>query len=175
MSTETIPVEVAARSYTRPNILSLLEFREAELFAMEGAETFSNSDAESALEEMLESSALPHCGDVRKFLDTEVLFLGVSAYKRMPVDDFYRKAWPEGLVERLREDFGEEHGDEDGDDGLSDADINELHLRMKATVDWYLARVRNYPCEVVRTWRFDNADLLELVTQLKPEWLERKQ
>jgi hypothetical protein len=170
LATET-PV---TRTYTRPNILSLLEFQGADLFAAEGAEHLSQTDQEQALEEMLENSALNYCGDAKKFLETETLFVGVCAYKRQPVDDYFRKVWPEALVEHLREAFGEEHGDEDGEDRLSDADINELHTRMKDTVEWYLTRVKIFPCDVIRTWRFDNADLLELVEQLRPWWLEKK-
>jgi hypothetical protein len=161
-------------TYTRPNILSLLEFKGADLFAADGAEHLSQTDQEEALGEMLDNSALSFCGDAKKFLETETLFIGVCAYKRQPVDDFYRKAWPEGLVEYLREGFGEEHGGEDGDDHLSDADLNELHTRMKDTVEWYLSRVRVYPCEVIRKWTFDNADLLELVEQLRPEWIKEE-
>ncbi len=166
----TIPMEPIA--WTRPNILSLVEFEGADLFGPERAEELFEGDAEAALEVMLENSPLADTRDVLKLLDGEVLATSISAYKRMPVEDFYRKAWPEGLVDYLRENFGEEHANQNGEDGLSDADAIELRRRMQETVDWYLERVKSYPCEVVRTWHFDNADLRELVEQLRPEWLD---
>ncbi len=161
-------------TFTRPNILSLLEFKEADFFDREGSEHFVVMDATEALSDMLDNCELALCGDAGKYLDTTTVFVSLSAFRRLPVDDFYRKTWPEGLVENLREAFQEEHGNEDGDDCLSDQDANELHARMKATVDWYLERVKVYACEAVRTWRFDNEDLRELIHQLRPEWLERK-
>ncbi len=162
-------------TFTRPNIISLLEFKEADFFDREGSEHFVVMDPVEALDDMLENCELALCGDAGKYLDTTTVFVSLSAFRRLPVEDFYRKAWPEGLVEHLRESFQEEHGNEDGDDFLSDDDANELHARMKATVDWYLTRVKVYPCESVRTWRFDNEDLRELVQQLRPEWLTPKE
>ncbi len=162
-----------SNTFTRPNILSLLEFEGADFFGKEGGEEISTTDPTGALTDMLESCELAFCGAAGKYLDTTTVFVGVSAYRRMPVDDFYRKGWPEGLVEYLREAFQEEHGNEDGDDLLSDEDANELHARMKSTVEWYLERVKVHQCEIIRTWRFNNEDLRELIEQLKPEWLER--
>lgn len=175
MTEPTIPVEaIVMRTYTRPNILSLLEFKDADFFEPEGSERLAGTDPEVALVNMLERCELAFCGGAAAYLDTTTMLVGVVAYRRMPVDDFYRKGWPEALVERLREDFSEEHGDVDGEDRLSDDDAKELLTRMQGVVDWYLTRVNVFQCETARTWRFDNDDLRELVTQLKPEWLEPK-
>jgi len=169
----TIPVEaIVLRAFVRPNIVSLLEFKSADFFAEEDTEQILHTDPEAALADML--SRWEYLVDSPEKLLQVTLTMSVSAYRRMPIEDFYRKAWPESLVEKLREDFGEEHGDEDGDDRLSDTDINELHVRMKDTVEWYLTRVRSHPCEIIRTWRFDKGDMLELIQQFHPEWLEKK-
>ena len=164
----------AVPRFTRPNIVSFMEFEGADFFALEGSEEVSDTDREAALGNMLDQSELALCGDAEKYLETMTLFMSVTAYRRMPVDDFYRKGWPEGLADYLREGFSEEHADESGDDRLSDADAAELLTRMQDTVNWYLGRVKVFQCESARIWRFDNDDLLELVQQLRPEWLERK-
>lgn len=164
------PVPVT-HAFTRPNILSLLDFKDADFLEPESSDVLSNTDPEAALADMLEKSELASCGDVGAYLGTTTVFLSLKAYRRIPFGDSYTKAWTETLVEHLREYFGDEEG---ADDRLSDDDTKELHARMSATVNWYLARVKYFPCQVVRTWRFDNADLRELVQQLMPEWLESK-
>jgi len=170
---DIVPIEtVVVRTYTRPNIISLIEFQGADIFGTDDAEHLAHDNPEEALEQMLEDCGLAWCGDVKKYLDTMTLFTSVAAYKRVTVDDFHRKAWPEGLVESLRESYGEEHGAQDGDDRLSDEDLNQLHARMKDITEWYISRTTVYPCEKIRSWSFDNADLRELVAQLKPEWLD---
>jgi hypothetical protein len=158
-------------TFDRPNVLSLLSFEGADCFDSGDSESIRFSTALEALEGMLDDCDLSWCGDATKYLETETLFCSLTAYKRMPVDAPERGRWSENLVEQLREWFGEGYGNEDGEDRLSDDDTKGLQARMRDITDWYLARVKVYSCEKLRTWTLDNADLLELVKQLRPDWL----
>ena len=164
---------MGVHTFTRPRLMELLRFEGADLFDSPSETIAPHADPVTALGSALDHN-LGHCSDVSSYLDTDLaLVIEIGAYRRMPIDSHDREAWSENLANKLREDFSEEHGDEEGDDRLSDADSRELVTKMRETVEWYLSRVKVYPCEVIQTWSFDTDDIRELVQQLRPEWLQR--
>lgn len=160
-------------SFSRPNILSLVGFEDADCFDCEEGDRVRFDTALEALEAMLDESELCFCGEASRYLDTTTLFLSVRAYKRMSVDDKQRERWAGHLVESLREWFSEDHANEDGDDLLDPDHEQQLLTKSSELVSWYLDHVRVWQCTQLRTWTFDNDDLRELVAELRPDWLTR--
>ncbi len=144
---------IASESYTRQQAIEKLHKR---------------------LERMLEESVLRYTKDIPAWLSTTEQFLKVSAVKRETLSPAHASHWSDALVENLREYFGEEHGNEDGDDLLADDDLDTLHTKMREVTSFYLCKVKVYPCEHLRDFTLDSADILELVQQLRPEWLTKE-
>jgi hypothetical protein len=156
--------------FNRPNVKALMEFEGADLFGQDGDETFSCSDPIEAIEQVLEG--IGQYEDIRRWLRGPGVYLPIGAYKRGQVSEAWVTRQSEAATEFIRENFCEEHGDLDGEDRLSDADAKELEQRMHAVVSWYITKAKVFSCEQLRLFALDSDDLLELVQQLHPEWLE---
>ncbi len=159
--------------HNRPNIQVFLDFTEAPLFGPEEGERITSTSHLGAIEEMLDASGLPETGDVQTWLLTESQFWTIAAYKPDTVGHAEMGTWAGVATETLRESFGEEYGDEDGDDRLSTEDGAELDRRAVELVNWYVERCKVWRCEHVRTFTFDGEDVLEMIRQLRPEWLNK--
>lgn len=157
----------------RPNIQAFLNFDEADLFGPEMTEQISCTSHLDALEQMLDESHLPETADVRAWLTTEQQFWTLAAYKREKISDGDLERWAQWHMEHLRETFGEDYGNDEGDDGLSDEDIKELDRRAEELVKWYASKAKVWRCEQLRTFTFDAGDVLEMVEQLRPDWLNK--
>lgn len=179
MSNENEP-DSAARipEFSRPQVLSLLGFEEGELFTSDHyAEHLQCTTALDALEEMLEHNEhgtwLKGAGDIRAFLRENPTWVDIDAYRRDEISKNQLESWGERLTEVLREWFGEEYGNfDDGDDGLLYDTVREMERKATELATWYVSKARVYNCTKVRSWRLDSADLLEIVEQLRPEWLD---
>lgn len=160
-------------NFTRPQIVAMLEFEGADYWAPQGAERFGSKTAVEVINEYLENEPLLHASkDIPSFLKENPTWWTFTAYKRQVVDPRYHESWAESMAEQLRENFAEEHGDyDDGDDGLSDEDFIELKRRTRETVDWYLTKAKVFPCEHLRNFTLDADDILEVVQQMRPQWL----
>jgi len=157
----------------RPNIQAFLNFDEAPLFGPEDTERIVSTTHLSAIEEMLDASGLPETEDVQAWLLTQEEFWTIAAYKPETVSPAEVATWAGYAAENLRECFTEEYGDEDGDDRLSTEDIAELDRRMVELASWYTERCKVWRCEQVRTFTFDSADVLEMIRELRPDWLNK--
>ena len=158
----------------RPNIQAFLDFTEASLFGPEDTERIVSASHLEAIEEMLNESHLQDTEDVEAWLQTQTWFWTIVAYKPEECGKGDIFNWALTATEQLREQFGEEYGDEEGDDRLSDDDIAELNRRSQDLVEWYVSRCRVWRCEQVRTFTFDSADVLQMVRELRPDWLKKK-
>lgn len=167
----------ATMEFARERVLDFLGFEEGDCFdTNEHTENVRFTTQFDALEHMLEESELAFVGsqgNVRQYLRDTSLYLHVSAFKRQGLSNVYRDDASEWLVEVTRERFSEEYGDQDGDDRLSDDDVVEFKRRMRELHDWYLSRVHVFLVDYLRSWTFDKDDLLELVQQLRPSWVEK--
>jgi hypothetical protein len=159
---------------TRPNIQNFLDFNESTIFGPEDSERLVSTSHLGAIEEMLDASHLPETEDVEAWLTTNTEFWTIAAYKPDNVSAGDMEQWAEWHAEHMREAFGEDYGDEDGEDRLSDADAIELKRRTDELVKWYVSRAKVWRCEQVRTFTFDSADVLEMVREIRPEWLKKR-
>lgn len=159
---------------SRPNIQAFLDFNEATIFGPEDSERLTSTGHLEAIEEMLDASHLQETLDVETWLSTNTEFWTIAAYKPDTVSQGDIDQWSEWHAEHIREAFGEGYGNDDGDDGLSDADIAELNQRTADLVKWYVARAKVWRCEHLRTFTFDNQDVLQMVLELRPDWLKKK-
>ena len=159
---------------TRPNIQAFLDFSEGSLFGPECCERIVCTSHLEAIEGMLDESNLQYTEDVEAWLTTQEQFWVIAAYKPDTCTKGQISDWALNATETLREFFGEEYGDEEGDDHLSDDDIAELNRRSQDLVEWYVSRAKVWRCEQLRTFTFDSADVLEMVRQLRPDWLKKK-
>ena len=163
--------------FTRPQLLSLLGFEEGDLFTYDQyAEQLSATTALDALEELLDhhecDTWLKGAGDIRAYLTTNEGWEQIDAYRRDEISDNQKDDWADYIVEHLREMFGEEYGNhDDGDDGLDDVAAAEFKARAAALVEFYVSKAQVFNCTKVRSWKLDSLDLLEVVEQLRPEWL----
>lgn len=158
----------------RPNIQAFLDFNEGTLFGPEDAERIVSTSHLGAIEDMLDESNLQYTEGVEAWLTTQEQFWTIAAYKPDTCSKGEISNWALGMTEGLREQFGEAYGDEEGDDRLSDDDIAELNRRATDLVEWYLSRSKVWRCEQLRTFTFDSADVLQMVRELRPDWLKKK-
>lgn len=159
--------------FARERVLSFLGFEGAKWFDRDGLEHVRFDTQLEALEVALDESILSATKDVCAYLRTETMFITMGAYEPLSISH-ERERWAEGHADWLRDSFIEEYGTEDGEDGLSEEDDAELQRRLLEVVDWYIAKAKVYPCNQLRTWTFDREDIMELVEQLRPEWLVEK-
>ncbi len=157
----------------RPNIQAFLDFSDGTLFGPEDSERIVSTSKLEALEELLDESNLPHTRDVEAWLTTQEQFWTIAAYKPDTVTPTEISSWADLGLENIRERFCEEYGDEDGDDRLSEEDFLEMTDRMRALVGWYVSRCKVWRCEQLRTFTFDSADVLQMVQELRPDWLNK--
>ncbi len=157
----------------RPNIQAFLDFNEGTLFGPEDSERIVSSSHLDAIEEMLDQSGLPETEDVEAWLKTQTWFWTIAAYKPDTVSRGDITQWAEWHAEHLREAFGEDYGDEDGEDRLSDEAIAELNRRTLELAEWYVSKVTVWRCEQLRTFTFDCEDVLQMVKELRPDWLNK--
>lgn len=161
-------------NFTRPVLIAMIQFKGADVWGPDGYERFHWDHPLKLLEDYMEhDSLLKHSRDPVGFLRENPTWWTFTAYRRQgPIGESERASWAETMAEKLRENFAEEYGDyDDGDDGLTDTHVAELKSKTRAIVDWYLARAKVFPCEQLRSFRLDSDDILELVEQLRPEWL----
>ena len=165
------------QEFARERVVDFLGFEEGDCFDISPRTEVVRFDTQlEALEAMLDESELAFIGgqgDVRSYLLATTLYLGVCAFKRQVISNSERDSTAEWMAENIRERFSEEYGDVDGDDRMSAEDAGELNRRMRELYDWYLSKVHVYPVDHLRDWMFDKDDLLELVQQLRPSWLEK--
>lgn len=159
--------------FERPTVKALLEFEGADMFGQDGDETFSCSDPIESVAQVLECIN-EYNQDIRAWLKEPDISITIGAYRREKVSDLWIANQAENAAEFIRENFCEEHGDLDGEDRLSDADAKELEKRMHEVVSWYITKAKVFVCEHMESFVLDSDDLLELVQQLHPEWLEAK-
>jgi hypothetical protein len=157
----------------RPNIQAFLDFNEGTLYGPGDSERIVSTSHLGAIEEMLDASGLPETEDVEAWLKTQTWFWTIVAYKPDTVSQGDVAQWADWHAEHLREAFGEDYGDEDGEDRLSDKDIRELGRRTLELAEWYVSRVKVWRCEQLRTFTFDSADVLQMVQELRPDWLNK--
>lgn len=160
--------------FERPTVKALVEFKGADVFGEEGAESFTCSEAIECLEQALDITFDPDGMrmNVQDWLEDAAPFMTIGAYKRMQLTPAWIKNQAKSLTENLRENFSEEHGDEDGDDRLTDEHAKELMHKMHEVVTWYAVHARVWNCEELKKFRLDKDDILEVVQQLRPEWLK---
>lgn len=164
-------------NFERPKVKALVEFQGADVFGEDGEESYSCSDATECLAQVLDRMLDPSVTGMsvqRWFTETEP-FITIGAYKRTEVTPKWIDGQAESSAELLRDNFSEEHGDSDGDDRLTDDDGKELVRKMREVVSWYLTRAKVWSCEEIQSFTLDSADILEVVQQLRPEWLKVKQ
>lgn len=158
----------------RPSIQAFFDFSEGTLFGPEDTERIVSTSHLAAIEDMLDESNLQYTEDVEAWLTTQEQFLTIAAYKPETCSKGEASNWALGAAETLRDQFGEEYGNEEGDDRLSDDDIAELNRRATELVEWYVSRCKVWRCEQLRTFTFDSADLLQMVREIRPDWLKKK-
>lgn len=156
---------------------SLMSFTEGDFFAQEGAIEFSSESALHCLEEILDHHEydlwLKGSGSIRKYLQTNAVFVDVVAWRRDVVSERDKVHWTEDLVADLREKFEESYTNPDGaGDLLNDHDRLLVKDEVRKLVDLYVSRAKVWQCLPVRSWRLSSVDLLELVEKLRPDWLE---
>lgn len=164
-------------NFQRPTVKALVEFQGADVFGEDGEESYSCSDAIECLTQVLDLTFDPEAMrmSVEQWLAEAEPFITIGAYKRTEVAPKWIDSQAESSAELLRDNFSEEHGDSDGDDRLTDEDAKELVRKMREVVSWYLTRAKVWSCEEMKSFTLDSEDILEVVQQLRPEWLKVKQ
>lgn len=154
--------------FERPEVKRLLAFEGADVFGELDDETFSCTTAIECLSQVIETLF----GDEDKPLGPmDDYAVSIGAYKRNELSASWIQSQAEHSAEALRDNFCDEHGDLDGDDRLSDDNIKELERRMHEVVTWYSTQVKVFSCEHLKSFVLNSTDLLEVVQQLRPEWL----
>ena len=163
--------------FARERVLDFLGFEEGDCFdTSQHTENVRFSTQFEALEEMLDTSELAFIGTqggMRQYLLDTSLYLDVHAFKRQGISETERDTAAEWIMEHIRESFTEQYGDMDGDDRLTDDEVKEFKRRCRELHDWYLTKAHVFLVDHLRSWNFDKDDLLELVQQLRPSWLEK--
>ncbi len=164
--------------FGRERVLDFLGFEEGDCFESNDCSERVRFETQiSALEAMLDESELAFIGNkdgaVREYLESMTLYLSVYAFKRNVIGEPARQQAAEWIVDLVRDNFCDEYGDYDGNDRMSDDAIVEFVAKSRELYDWYLSKVKVHNVERLRGWTFDKDDLLELVQQLRPSWLEK--
>lgn len=161
--------------FSRPNVLACVGFEGADVFGSEDEETYSITNAIDALDHMLTQSWIPVEPNIHEALErwADDAQFKIIALKLEEV----RKDWAEDhaelLAQQLRENFRDDYRYHDDED-LQPHETIELTQRLKDVATWYLTRAKVGACNEVASWVFDKDDLLELVQQLRPEWLTQE-
>lgn len=95
----------------------------------------------------------------------------VKAYARRKVSDAWFKRAAADLAERAEEFFGEEYGDPDGD---APCDVAAKKDDIEAVLRSALAGVTVWSCRVIGEVWLDADDMIALVRDHAPEWLDRQ-